>query len=91
MTLNSSKVTTIVGAARFEAEGPAEVVLSQYLQFLKSLNIKPASAPETGPLTPAGTMMQRFFIVGVPAKPHPAQPPAVRFVNRFGPACTTSP
>lgn len=84
--VNTSKVSATVGSARFEAEGPAEIVLTQYSQFLKSLRMSPASAP-TGPVTLADTMMHRFFVVGAPTKPPSDLPPAVRFLNRFGPAC----
>jgi hypothetical protein len=85
MMVNTSTVTATVGSARFEAAGPAEVVFTQYARFLSSLKASPASAPETGPLPPGVVLMRRFITVGVAATLPPALPPAVRFVDRFGP------
>jgi hypothetical protein len=86
MTLNTSKVSATVGNARFEAEGPAEIVLSQYTQFLKTVKTPPAPMPETGPQPLGVWVLRRCFTVGVAHKPSTAtKPPAVRFIHHFGP------
>ena len=90
MTPNTSRVTATIGSARFEAEGPAEVVLTQYAHFLKSLKGSPAPEPATGPVPWGVSILRRCFTVGVMSTPA-AQPPALRFLQRFGPASTVAP
>ncbi len=91
MTVNSSTVSASIGNARFAAEGPVEIVHSQFTQFLKTLKSSPLPLPEAGPVPPGVTLVRRFVTVGVATILPPDHPPAVRFVDRFGPACCTSP
>ena len=91
MTPNISKVSATVGTARFEAEGPAEVVLAQFAHFLKSRTSSLAAAPEGGPVPPGVYLLQRFITIGVPTGPSPAQPPAARFITRWGPGQAAAP
>jgi hypothetical protein len=80
MLVNTSKITATVGNARFDAEGPADLVLAQYTKFLKSL--KPVLS-ESGPLTPGSCLWQRFVIGGVATTPSHPQPAAARFLHHF--------